>query len=419
MIIVEKALAASTRDGAVGRLRGDGATASGTMWGMFAARTGWDRTPNRLAAAAGRRTADLIDLTVSNPTQWGLAYDREAILRALARPEALTYGPEARGLPVARAAVAAYYAERGVEVNIADLLLTASSSEAYAYLFRLLCAPGDTVLVPTPSYPLFELLAGLNDVRLRPYPLFYDHGWHLDAVALEAAIQPHTRAIVCVHPNNPSGSYLKQEEWEQVQALAAAHELAVIVDEVFFDYALAADPERMVNPCNQPPALTFVLNGLSKLAALPQMKLGWMAIAGPPPLVEEAGQRLEIIADTYLSVCTAIQWAAPTLLATRRTMQPQLLSRLKANLQALDEQIASHSGGVTRLVVEGGWSVVLRVPRWRSDDAWAEHLVAAAGVLVHPGHFYDFPDEGHLVLSLLPQPERFQHGVAQMLRAVG
>lgn len=375
---------------------------------------------NRLArlAAGRRRDGTLLDLTVSNPTCCGFDYPVE-LLDALRDPRSLTYRPDPFGLPEAREAVAAYYRERGVEAGPDDLVLTASTSEAYSHLFRLLCDPGDRVHTPRPSYPLFDLLASVNDVRLDPYPLFYDHGWHLDLAALEASLDARSRAILIVHPNNPTGSYLRPSDWEALQTLAARHELALIVDEVFFDYALAAAPERVTDPRSSR-ALTFTLNGLSKIAALPQMKLGWMLVSGPAQLVEDARARLEIINDTFLSVDTPVQWAAAAFLDHRGQVQPQIRRRAAANLACLDAAVASPAakGLLQRLEVEGGWTAIVRLPRLHTDAGWAEALLQQTGVLVHPGHFYDFVEEGHLVVSLIVPEDAFSAGIHHLVRFV-
>lgn len=383
---------------------------------------------NRLArlAAERRQAGTLLDLTVSNPTRCGFDYPA-ALLEAFRDPRSLTYRPDPFGLPEARAAVAAYYRDRGIDATPDDLVLTASTSEAYSHLFRLLCDPGDQVHIPRPSYPLFDLLASVNDVRLDAYPLFYDHGWHLDLAALEASLDSRSRAILIVHPNNPTGSYLRPSDWEALQTLAARHELALIVDEVFFDYplpealdrALDRAPERITDP-RSARALTVALNGLSKIAALPQMKLGWMLLSGPGHLVAEARSRLEIINDTYLSVDTPVQWAAAALLDHRHHIQPQIRLRTAANLAHLDAALAAKEaqGLLQRLAVEGGWTAIVRLPRLHSDAEWAEALLERTGVLVHPGHFYDFAEEGHLVVSLIVLEDTFSAGIHHLTRFV-
>jgi aspartate/methionine/tyrosine aminotransferase len=279
----------------------------------------------------------------------------------------------------------------------------------------LLCNSGDEILVPKPSYPLFEFLADLADVKLVPYPLLYDHGWQIDFDSLYKAATARSRAVILVHPNNPTGSYVSAAETSALNVFCHDYGLALIVDEVFLDYAHDGAPRRSF--ASNADALTFTLSGVSKISALPQMKLAWVAANGPKEMVAEAGARLEIIADTFLSMNTPVQLAAAVLLNQRRQIQPILLDRLRSNLAELDRQLASHPS-CTRLLVEGGWYVVLRVPALGSDEDLAIRLLREAGVSVHPGHFYDFPSEGYLVLSLITEPADFREGIARVLRAV-
>src|SRR6185312_8917136 len=279
----------------------------------FSVRTAWDLSETDLARAVKERRAAglrLLDLTASNPTRCGFRYDESAILAALARPEALVYDPDPRGMRSAREAVCRYYAAHGAAVAPESIFLTPSTSEAYSYLFRLLCDPGDEVLIAQPSYPLFDFLAQLDGVRLTPFPLFYDHGWHLDAGALRGAITPRTRAVAVVHPNNPTGHFTKAAERRELETVCAEHGLALIVDEVFLDYGLGEKAEPSF-ACGPHPALTFVLSGLSKIAALPQMKAAWIAAFGPETPLREATARLEVIADTFLSMNAPVQCALP------------------------------------------------------------------------------------------------------------
>lgn len=382
---------------------------------MFASRTAWNLASNRLAdalAAARRQGREVLDLTESNPTRCGFHYDQVAILSALAEPGSLDYRPEPLGLLSAREAVAGYYRERGENISPDRILLTTSTGEAYSFLFRLLCDPGDEVLIPRPSYPLFEFLAGIQDVRLTPYPLFYDHGWHIDLHALESAVSARTRALVVVHPNNPTGSFVKPVEAESLAHLCASHGLGLIADEVFLDFTLSGPARRSF--ATETAALTFTLSGLSKLAGLPQMKVAWMAVTGPPGLTRPAMDRLEVIADTYLSMNTPIQLAVPHLLRTRHDFLAQARGRLAENLATLDRLLAAPSP-CRRLEVEGGWYAVLRVPATQPDEDLALALLDRHGVLLHPGHFYDFPSEGHLVLSLLTPPVVFAEGIGRTL----
>jgi alanine-synthesizing transaminase len=383
---------------------------------MFAQRTNWSLAPNRFSQALERARASgrkLLDLTASNPTTVGLDYDREALLQALAQPDSLQYQPQARGLVAAREAVAAYYRERGESVDPAHILLTASTSEAYSFAFRLLCDPGDEVLIPAPSYPLFQFLADIQDVRLRHYPLFYDHGWQIDLHALEAQLTPRTRAIVLVHPNNPTGSYVSAAERERLASLCAARDLALVVDEVFLDFAHDGRPRSSF--VSNRDALTFSLSGLSKVSGLPQMKLAWMVVSGPDELAEAAVERLEMIADTYLSVSTPVQLAAPAFLDQRRRIHSQLMERTRANLAEVDGRLRGTA--LRRLEVEGGWYAVLRVPVTGADEDLAIALLENESVVVHPGHFYDFATEGHLVVSLLAPQEEFSQGIGRIVES--
>lgn len=381
---------------------------------MFATRTNWNLTPNPLAEALARFRASgrkLLDLTASNPTECGFQYDGASILKALITPAVLKYHPDPRGLEPARKAVAEYYFQRGDEVPLDDLILTVSTSEAYSYAFRLLCNAGDEVLVPTPSYPLFDFLADIQDVKLIRYPLIYDHGWQIDFHALEAAITSRTRAVIVVHPNNPTGHFTKAGEIEKLNSICIAHDLAVIADEVFLDFALAE--LRPTSFVQNNAVLTFTMSGLSKISGLPQMKLSWLAVTGPAARKKDALARLEVIADTFLSMNAAIQAAAPTLLAQRHAIQRQLVTRVQSNIAELDRQL-SEQQACSRLEIEGGWYAVLRVPATRSDEELALELLKDA-VYVHPGHFYDFPGEGYLVVSLIAPERDFSEGIEKLL----
>ena len=353
----------------------------------------------------------LLDLTIPNPTAGEFAYDTAGILHALDDAAQFRYAPVPQGAPAARAAIAAYYAERGTTVDPAQIVLTASTSEAYAWCFKLLTDPGDAVLTPQPSYPLFDYLAGLESVQTHPYPLAYDGEWHIDFPALEAAITPRTRAVIVVHPNNPTGSFLKRAEYGRLAAICRAHRLAIIADEVFTDYAYAADAARMPSLTSTPTVLTFTLNGLSKVAGLPQMKLGWIVVSGPPEERAAALARLEVIADTYLSVGTPVQLALPALLSGSGPLRAQIQARVTANRQALD---AALTGDLPAHVLpaEGGWYAIVRLPAVHSEDEWALALLEQTSVLVQPGYFYDLPFTPALVLSLLPPPNVFAAGVA-------
>lgn len=367
-----------------------------------------------------RRAAGLpiLDLTESNPTQASLAYPTDAVRAALASPAALTYTPDPAGLLSAREAVSAYYTERGYDVAPDRILLTASTSEAYAYLFKLLMEPGDEVLVPRPSYPLFEFLARLEHVRVVQYPLHYHGNWILDRDALHQALSPRTRAVLLVNPNNPTGSYLRRDDRAFLKVLCAERGLALVSDEVFADYPLINDAERVPTLVDEDQCLTFCLSGLSKVAGLPQLKLGWVVVAGPADLRDEALAHLEFIADTYLSVGTPVQQALPTLLRVGGIVRQQIRDRTQENLRLLREHLGA--APATRLLqAEGGWHATLQVTRTRSEEEWVLHLLDEHGVLVQPGYFYDFDREAFLVLSLLTPSEAFAEGVRRVLAAVG
>jgi alanine-synthesizing transaminase len=387
---------------------------------MFSHRTNWRLSPNALTRAIEEARAsrqEILDLTVSNPTEADVRPDAEIVLAALANPEAMHYDPQPRGLLGARQAVCRYYRESHevFDLDPERLLLTTSTSEAYSYVFRLLCNPGDEILVPKPSYPLFEFLADLADVQLVPYPLLYDHGWQIDFDSLYKAATARSRAVILVHPNNPTGSYVSAAETSALNVFCRDYDLALIVDEVFLDYAHDGAPRSSF--VMNADALTFTLSGVSKISALPQMKLAWVAASGPAEKVAAAGARLEIIADTFLSMNAPVQLAAPLLLDQRKQIQPILLDRLRVNLAELERQLATRPS-CARLQVEGGWYVVLRVPVLRTDEDLAIDLLRKASVMVHPGHFYDFPTEGHLVLSLITEAANFHEGVTRLLRVV-
>lgn len=382
----------------------------------LSSRTRWDLGPNRLTVALeARRRAGLpiLDLTESNPTGCGLAGDGEAILRALSRPEALRYEPDPGGLPSARRAVSALYARKGVAVEIDRIVLTASTSEAYGHLFRLLCDPGDAVLVPAPCYPLFDLLGRINDVELIAYPLIEDEGFRIDVQALDEVTTSRTRAILVVNPGNPTGAFLRADDREALVERCASRGLALVSDEVFSSFPAGRVSDRVTTVAGEGRALTFALNGISKMLAMPQMKLGWIVASGPEQFLAEALGRLEMIADTYLSVNTPVQAALSDLLEMEPAINGRIRARLAANRRTLDSLLAPpHPARV--LPSEGGWSAVIRVPSTRSDEAWALALLEEDGVLVHPGYFFDFPNEGRLVVSLLPEESVFVDAASRL-----
>lgn len=382
---------------------------------MFASRTEWNLQRNRLADALARHREagkPLIDLTVSNPTKCGLEYDRAAILTALANPASLLYEPAPQGLECAREAVSHYYAERGGRVPAEDILLTTSTSEAYAFVLRMLCNPGDEILVPAPSYPLFEFLAEIQDVKLGRYPFIYDYGWQIDFRALESAIGERTRAVIVVHPNNPTGHFCSPPQAARLNEICAVRNVALIADEVFLDFSLT--PERPRTFATNESGLTFTMSGISKISGLPQMKLAWLVVSGPRELKASALTRLEVIADTYLSMNAPIQHAAPALLAARHDFQRQLMERVRRNLAELDGWLQRQKL-CTRLEIQGGWYAILRVPATRSDEDLAIELLETKDVHVHPGHFYDFSGEGYLIVSLIGNEDEFAKGIEALL----
>jgi len=383
---------------------------------MFSSRFHWDFRPNRLTellAEKRRQGAAVLDLTESNPTRAGFEYPRE-ILRAFDDPRALRYQPEPAGAMEAREAVAAYYAARGCAVEPSRILLTASTSEAYSYLFKLLTNPGDQVLAPRPSYPLFDYLANMESVEVRQYPLVYHGGWAIDMEGLAAAATERTRAVIVVHPNNPTGSYVKRAEMEALARLCRDRDMALISDEVFSDYAFAPDPSRAGTLAEVTDCLAFAMSGLSKIAGLPQMKLGWVAVSGPAQLRREAFEKLEWIADTYLSVSTPVQVAAGSLLAAGEVVRRQIRERSAVHLALAREALAGTAANI--LAVEGGWYITLQVPRHRSEEEWTLDLLARENLLVQPGFFYDFESEAFLIASLLTAPEIFREGMARLRR---
>jgi alanine-synthesizing transaminase len=382
---------------------------------VFSRRTRWNLAPNRQADLAARLRAagePLLDLTESNPTRAGIAYPEREILDALADPRALAYAPDPRGAASAREALGAY-----LKLDPARLVLTASTSEAYGWLFKLLCDPGDEVLAPRPSYPLFDDLTVLEEVALVPYRLRYDGAWHVDMPTVREAITERTRAILAVTPNNPTGNALEPGERDALLEICAERGLALIADEVFLEYP-ARPGEKMESVlAREAPALTFALSGLSKLAGLPQLKLGWIAAGGPEEAVRSALARLEVIADTYLSVNTPVQMALPKLLELAPRVRDAILARVRANRAWL----ASRCGGEVPyhvLPAAAGWYAILAVPRTRTDEEWAVEVLERDRVLVQPGWFFDMPGDGWLVVSLLPEEPVFRAGIERVLARV-
>ena len=385
---------------------------------MFSKRTDWELSENPLTLALNDLRAkgvSVFDLTESNPTREGIAYPKD-LLSSFLDPANFSYAPHPKGMLKAREAVARYYADRHVKLSPEDLVLTSSSSEAYAFLFRLLMDPNDRVLLPAPSYPLFSYLAGLNDVDVAYYHLFFDGlAWRIDFDSLEEAADRDAKAVVLVSPNNPTGSCVSSQEIARLNALCSERHMAIISDEVFADYIF--DPSRTSCPslAANTGALSFALGGLSKAMALPQMKLGWIAANGPKKQVQAALERLEVIADTYLSVNTPVQNAAGPWLAGRGLVRDQVMARVRANY---DHLVKAASDAARVLPIEGGWYAVLKTRLGVPEDEWALELLREHHVFVHPGFFFDFDEEGYMVVSLLTPEDIFREGMARVLSSI-
>jgi alanine-synthesizing transaminase len=382
----------------------------------FSKRTEWDTGESELARAHRLRLAaglPVADLTVSNPTRCGFQFS-EGLLDALRDPRALDYDPQPRGLLATREAVCGYYAEHGVRVAPEQVVLTTSTSEAYTFLFRLLCDGGNEILVPQPGYPLFDFLAGLGDVRLKSAPLVYDYGWQIDPEGFRRAITPATRAIVLVHPNNPTGHFTKTWEAQELAKICREFNLSLIVDEVFLDYGFGETvAETFAGGLEEVPV--FVVSGLSKIAGLPQMKAAWIVATGPENA--EALERLEVIADTFLSMNAPVQWAMTRWIQGRTEIQEQIGDRVAGNLAELDGQLAGLKA-VDRLALEGGWYATLRIPALQPDEKTVLELLER-GVWVHPGYFFGMKESGWLVVSLLGQVREFATGVTMIVDFLG
>jgi alanine-synthesizing transaminase len=383
---------------------------------MFSSRTSFDLSPNPLSLALARTRAAgraILDLTESNPTRAQIPYDGDAIGAALVEGAFLRYEPAPFGIASAREAVARDLSMHGTEVDPSRIVLTSSTSEAYTFLFKLLADPGDEVLVPVPSYPLFEHLARLEAVRAVPYRLAYDGAWHVDVDSARAAITARTRAVLVVNPNNPTGSYLKKSELASLASLG----LPLVSDEVFARFPLREDRSRCASALERSAApLVFALGGLSKLAGLPQMKLAWMAVGGEGPRVDSALARLEIVTDAFLSVGTPVQLALPRLLASRTATEEAIRLRTAANLASLRAAVAGSAASV--LDAEGGWYATLRLPATETEEAWVLALLEKDCVYVHPGHFFDFDREAYIVVSLLTPEAMLQEGIDRIVQRV-
>lgn len=386
---------------------------------MFSSRTDWDFRPNNLTALLLKKRSrgeEIIDLTETNPTRCGFDYNPQLTLEALATRRSLLYEPNPKGLFAARVAIAEWYEQQGTHVDPEQIIITAGTSEAYTFLFRLLCNPGESVLLPKPGYPLFDYLCRLHDVVPQHYRLQYDGEWHITASELETFCTEDTKALVVIHPNNPTGSFVKSSERDVLFAVARKHRMPLIVDEVFTPFAFESDVHRIQSFSGTTEALTFTLNGLSKLLGLPQMKLAWIVVSGPDRERGEALRRLEMIADLVLSVGTPIQQALPLLLQDALLMRDQILERVKANAALLRSRFEQTS--VTPLHCEGGWNFVLRLPHIRTDEAWALELLQAENVLVHPGYLFDFDLPSCMVVSLLSKLQTFEEGCLRIERFI-
>jgi alanine-synthesizing transaminase len=397
---------------------------------MFASRLRQGPGRNRLALALDRRrTAGLpiIDLTESNPTRAGFEYPH-GLLTPLAQPRALRYDPSPFGLPAARQAVADDFRRRGVDVAPERIVLTASTSEAYSLLFKLLCDSGDDVLAPRPSYPLVEHLTDLDCVHVEPYSLEFHGRWTIDVEAIartlaDAGRAKRMRAIVTISPNNPTGSVVKPAELERLAALASQYDLALISDEVFADYPIESEKGSgapspfLPSALAQDKALTFCLGGLSKSVGLPQVKLGWIGVSGPEALVSAALERLETICDSYLSVSTPVQVALSDLLKNGAVVRAQIQKRVRDNFATLRQSAAAHPS-CSVLPAEAGWYAVVQIPAVKSEETFVVELLDRAGVLVHPGYFFDFEREAFLVLSLLREPASFSSAISRLFSEI-
>lgn len=382
---------------------------------MISSRLPSSLAPNALSlavAAKRRQGAPLIDLTESNPTRVGLSYPQD-LLAPLSAAAGLEYDPQPLGLWPARAAVAADFRRRGIVISADRVALTASTSEAYGLLFKLLCDAGDSILVPRPSYPLFEHLTRLESVVAVPYDLEHHGAWRIDMESVQRAADPRVRAVLVVSPNNPTGSFLHCDDWAALSDMSASRGWAIIGDEVFADYALDEAPHA-ASVLADSDVLTFSLGGLSKSAGLPQVKLGWIGFGGPADKVDQTLAAYEIVADTYLSVSTPVQVAAPTLIERGAGIRSQILARVRANLASLKTQVAAHAA-IGLLPVEGGWSAVLQVPAFQSEESLVLELLDRDDVLVHPGYFFDFPKEAFVVVSLLVESARFDAAIGRVL----
>ena len=383
---------------------------------QFSSRTNWTLAPNQLTkrlSALEQSGTEILDLTESNPTQVGFQYSSDVILSSLTDSKNLSYQPSPLGIREARETVAEYYNAKGASVHPDQILLTASTSEAYSAIFRLIANPGERVLMPRPSYPLFHFLTGLNDVELDPYTLTYHKTWRIDFDGIRKSFKPKTKAIVLVNPNNPTGSFVKKDELVKLNQFAEGNQLCIISDEVFADFQWEKKTDGLTTLAGNHQSLTFTLSGISKVLGLPQMKISWIVVSGPKELVRQSIERLEIILDTYLSVNAPAQNALHHWMQLKDRMQKQILKRVLSNRSFLQK-----SGQLEMLEADAGWYAVLKLPKKKSEEDWAIEILEKDHVLVHPGYFYDFQEEPFIVVSLLVDPSVFEAAITKISKRV-
>jgi len=386
---------------------------------IFSKRTGWELSTNSIMHSLNEARgsgSEVLDLTISNPTKCGFDYDEDKIIKTFCKNENLLYAPDSQGLLSCRNIVSKYYEEKGIKVSGKNLFLSSSTSEGYSNVFRLLTNPGDEVMFPAPSYPLFHFLVDLNDVNMCNYNLVYDGEWKFDFDSIRNSISSKTKAIVIVSPNNPTGSMLSEDDVCKLNEICVEQSIPIICDEVFSDFMLKDDVKHR-SMANNSDVLTFTLSGISKILGMPQMKLSWMNISGPQDLVDEAINRMDVIADTYLSVNTPIQNAFEGLIDLREDIQGQIIERIRNNLNFLKEN-ANQGKNCEVLDASAGWYAVLKMPNAKAEEDWVIDLLKEDSVYVHPGYFYDFSDDGHIVLSLLAQESIFQQGVLRIMKKI-
>ncbi len=386
---------------------------------MFSSRTNWELSHNRLTEILENKrknSSKIIDLTESNPTHCDFQYPEKEILNFLYKKENLFYEPFPKGILTARESVAKYYSGYGISAEVENIFLTASTSEAYSFLFRLLCEPNEEILVPKPGYPLFEFLADINDVTIKNYSLIYHSGWNIDFDSVKKNISSKTKAIVVVNPNNPTGSFIHKDEFAELIKICKENEIAIISDEVFSEYVFNYNPNQVKFLAETNEILVFSLNGISKMAGLPQMKLGWIYANGPDELLKTAVSKLEIIADTYLSVNTPVQNALPEILQIHKKISKQILSRIIENRSYLLNKLCNTACNC--LDSEGGWYAIVRIPKTKTDEKWAIEILENENVFLHPGYFFNFDSDDNLVISLISQKEIFKEGIDKALEYI-